>query len=68
MLSKGRGNPTRGEKSYRAIVSEEDVFKIRKLGKMGIFCKDIAKIFGVSTTQISRIIAGTRWGWLTKVK
>jgi len=64
MISKNRGNHPKGEKSYRAKLSEKDVIEIRKKRNAGISCKEIAKDYTVSRTQISRVSTGQRWGWL----
>lgn len=53
----------RGEKHPNSILSESDVFKIRKL----LYHKkplEIAKIFKVSKGAITGIKSGVNWAWL----
>jgi hypothetical protein len=50
-----------GEKNGRAKVTDNDIQKIRNLYKEGMKQTEIAKIFGIHQTNISRIIRGTSW-------
>jgi len=65
MLRKGRGNPPRGVKSGRAILTDSKVLKIRELFKEGgISKKVLAQKFDIDPSAISRIISKKRWGHL----
>jgi hypothetical protein len=51
-----------GSKSHSAKLTEESVIKIRTMAATGNYLHDtIAKIYGVSRRNITRIIAGERW-------
>lgn len=65
-INKGRWKkpkPTRGTDSKKAKLTPEDVAKIftSKLST-----KDLAKLFGVTTTAIYWIRTGKNWSWLTQ--
>ena len=54
-----------GEKGSNAKLRESDIFKIRKLYKIGNYSLvDLSKMFGVCFQQISRIINYQRWKYL----
>jgi hypothetical protein len=57
------GTHLRGESQNGSKLKEKDVLEIRSLlGHMKH--REIAERYGVATSVISRIKAGTRWGWL----
>ncbi len=56
------GTNVRGEKVHCAKLTEEDVRRIRSIGR-SMKQKEIATIFGVRDNTISRILSGKRWGW-----
>jgi len=60
----GKGYILQGEKNGRAKLKEKDVFEIRELLKNKVMMKDIAEIYGVSSTSILRIKKGTSWKYL----
>ena len=50
-----------GEDNNNSILSESDVASIRVLAGGGMMQKDIARQFGVSRSQVSRIVNGKAW-------
>ena len=61
-INKGRANTPKGELHGMAILSRDDVSKIRELYKTGIYYQyDLAKMFGISLSQISKIINKKAW-------
>lgn len=65
MKRKGRhrSDPRTGELNYRAKLTEAQVRLMRSTH--GVTQGRLAEMFGVSRTQVSRILNGTRWGHLT---
>lgn len=59
-----RGNSLRGRKNPNARLSEDDVRKIRRLAK-DITRQEIADLFGIARSTVSRVIQRKTWGWLT---
>lgn len=55
----------KGERHTQAILSENDVIKIKELLKQGLKQKEIATQFGVKQPLISRINAGKIWKHVT---
>ena len=52
----------KGEHNGRAILTEEEVVRMRKLYKEGPYSHvDLARMFQISSTQASRIIARQSW-------
>jgi hypothetical protein len=51
-----------GEKVFSAKLTEAQVLEIRSI--TGKTQAQIAEIYGVNATAISRILSGKRWGWL----
>jgi hypothetical protein len=60
------GTDNRGENHPHAKLTETDVRSIKKLLNTGWIQKDIAKIFGVTDTCISRIKCGKGWAHLDR--
>ena len=63
MVERGRaykGNP----RGTRRKLNEAAVAAIRAAGKTGERHRDIAKRFGMSQAQVSKIIARESWAWL----
>jgi len=58
---KNKERHTFGEKSGTAKLEENDVVQIKGMLKLGITQVKIAKMFGVSQIQISRINTGRQW-------
>lgn len=50
-----------GEKHPYASLTEKDVIEIRTTDWQGLFYKDIAKIYGVSSTTIRDVLSGRSW-------
>lgn len=59
MVSKGRH--AYGEKSVRALLTEDNVIAIRAMAARGIYHKDIAVIFGVSMPAVGAVVRRTNW-------
>ena len=55
-----------GELNGRAKLTEQDVFKIKKLLKLGHTQRDIGERFGVYSSTISMINTGKLWKHLGK--
>ena len=62
MKNKGRG--ARGEQISQAKLTEQGVHGVRRMLRRGVSPKVIADKSGVSTSTISLIKLGKRWGWL----
>lgn len=54
----------RGENHGMSKVSEKDVLKMREMRANGLFLKEIASIFGISSRQAGDICNRKNWGWL----
>lgn len=50
-----------GEKAYNSKLKDKYIPKIKKLYKDGLMQKEIAKMFGVNRSLISRVINDKRW-------
>jgi hypothetical protein len=57
-------NKNRGEKHGNSKLTEEDVFKIRKLLAQGYSSKWVSNLSPVKRQCISAIGSGKLWGWL----
>lgn len=62
-VSGRRLEKTRGEKSGRAIFTETDIPKIRKLA-LSVHVPDIAEFYGVSKSCIHAIVARRTWSFV----
>lgn len=63
MAKKGRA--ARGARNGRVKLTEEEVYKIRKLHATNNYTQEaLSKTFGVSQAHISYIILGKSWAWL----
>jgi len=63
-VKKGRkngGGPARGERNGSAKITKADVLEIRKLHANGISGRKIADKFGISDSQVFRIILNQCW-------
>ena len=54
----------RGERQGNSKLTNEKVFEIRKMLRLGFMNKEIAETFGVSRVAISNIKTGSRWSHL----
>ncbi len=61
MMQKGRNKPARGEKGGKSKLTDNDVRSIRQLAISGMFHREIAAKFGVSTKQITVIVNRIQW-------
>lgn len=61
MFKKNRNADVSGEKNPNRILSKLDVLKIRKLLKLRISYKEIAKKFGISYGNVNNIVSGYAW-------
>lgn len=59
--AKGRNKPVVGENNPNAKLSRSDVESILELRRLGESQQAIADHFGVSQTQVSRIVRGHSW-------
>ena len=50
-----------GERHPLAKLTATDVWRLRDILSRGVKQKEVAKMFGISSTQVSRIARGTRW-------
>lgn len=58
------GRSQRGEKNYNTVATTEQVLKIRKLRKEGLFYKDICIQVGLSFDLVAKVCQGRTWKWL----
>ena len=58
------GTDFRGENNPAAKTSAEQVRRMREYAKAGWPYKEIAGVFGISSSQVGAIIRGEKWGWL----
>ena len=61
MLRKGRARGIRGSQNKSSKLTEENVLEIRSLLGQGAYHKNLAEIYGVATSTISRIAQGKKW-------
>jgi hypothetical protein len=54
----------KGEKHFRAKLTNEKVIEMRRLRANGLTHQRIADMFGVSRRQAGDVIKGINWGWL----
>lgn len=59
--SKSRGRNARGETQGSSKLTESQIMEIRTLRKSGMIYKEIAKRFGICTTQAQRIADRLHW-------
>jgi hypothetical protein len=57
------GTWMKGERARAAKLTRAEVLEIRRLGPK-MLQGDLAAMFGVRDSAISRILSGKRWGWL----
>jgi DNA-binding XRE family transcriptional regulator len=61
-MERGRINPVKGSRHYKAKLSERDVIKIREMYASGDYLqREIAAIFNVTRTAICEITRGASW-------
>ena len=58
------GTDSLGTKNGQCKLTPKKVLEIREKLKEGVLQKEIAKQFGISKTQISRIASREQWDWL----
>lgn len=62
MVAKGRDNPTRGEASYRATMTDDKVRQLRSMRTdLAMIFKDLGTYFGISTKQATVIANRGQW-------
>ena len=59
-----KGRQAKGTMVPQAKLNEEKVLEIRKLHAEGMKQKDIAKLYDVDNSCISRVVNKIDWGWL----
>lgn len=60
-IKMGLYKSVQGESCGQAVLKEDQVLEIRKLGEQGMMHKDIALIFGVGRKAITKILNRQRW-------
>lgn len=60
-ILKGRAAVLRGENNPRAKLNMDQVLAIRSAVRSGEAQKDIAPRYGISSSQVSKIVIGTSW-------
>jgi hypothetical protein len=55
------GTIARGERHGKSKLCREDIVNIREFKKEGMYHKDIAKIYKVRTSTVTRIVNNQRW-------
>lgn len=58
---RGRGPGLKGERNGRAILRAETVAEIRRLASLGAKGAPLARLFGISKSQVYNIIHGRQW-------
>lgn len=58
---KKHGTDQVGMKHHMRKITDADVLEIRRLRSLGMYCKDIAKRFGLHKAYISLVANGKRW-------
>lgn len=54
-----------GNKNNMAKLTDEKVRKIRQEYLPGVTQKSLAKKYGVSRSQVGRVLGGDNWGWVS---
>lgn len=62
MAAKGRGADSRGEKSGKAKLTDDDVKRIHELSAEGAKQAEIAHIYDIHPAHVSRLLSRKRWG------
>jgi len=66
LSDRGRhGTETRGSRNGQAKLSPSDVRAIRQEVRAGRSQREVARCYGVSESQVGRIVRGLRWAWLS---
>lgn len=65
MMNKGRQGHRFGRVNGRTVLSESDVYEIRKLREGGMTYKGIAKKKNVSEGCVNHVLNGRHWTWLS---
>lgn len=60
MVTKGRGVSPKGIGNGRAKLTDDAITQIRALSRLGLMNKEIAAMYGVHPTYVSRIVRGLR--------
>lgn len=58
---KRHGTDLVGMRHHSRKISDADVIEIRRLRAEGVYCKDIARKFGVHTAYVSLVASRKRW-------
>lgn len=64
IYERGRDRHPRGSDAGRSVLSEDDVWEIRRLRQSGVAVSSIASRFGVHIQSVWGILSGRSWGWL----
>ena len=56
-----KGAAARGSRNAAAVFTEADILRMRQLAADGVLQKDIAVIFGIRPSSVSRIITRKAW-------
>lgn len=56
-----------GEEHHNCILVREQVIKIRRLARDGMSNTEIAKLYGLSHSRVSRVVNRRVWAWLPDV-
>lgn len=60
------GATPQGTSYLRAKLKPDDVLELYRAAHAGVKTGVLAKRFGISTIQVTKIKAGRQWGWLTQ--
>ena len=63
-IDKVNAGSIKGEKHPKSVLTEKDVFKIRKMIKKGMKNQEIANFYKVKKAAISKIKHKRTWSWL----
>lgn len=61
-----KGRQARGDGHGLRKVTEEQVLEMRRLARSGVSQSELVKTYGLSSTQVCRIVRGSRWKHLDK--
>jgi hypothetical protein len=61
LVSKKSGPVARGSRNGSAVLTEDDVIRLRQMAADGVLQKEIARIYGIMPSTVSRIVTRKAW-------
>ena len=68
MDASAKGRTTRGERSYRAKITESDAIRILSEPQSPIVIRELSRAYGLSEAAIRGIRSGRRWAYLSEAR